>query len=91
MFAIYPAVDAENAKEHAVVFCEDIDIATTLCDFFTKDRATRHEAFLVMPSWPDPQLIHNLNGLDGKVCFSVRDPVAADRASWACRTALGMA
>ena len=88
MFAIYPTIDATNAREHAVVFCEDIDIARRLCEHFEYLNSVPHSAFLVMPSWPDPQLVHNLNGCHEDVAFSVRDPHAAERASHICREAL---
>lgn len=86
-FAIYPTVDMHRAAEHAVVFCDDIDIAERLCDYFSDHYGTRHAAVLRMPSWPDPLLIHDLNGCEG-VSFSTRDPKAADRASWQVREAL---
>lgn len=87
-FAIYPAVDSENVAEHAVIFCDDSELAGELCRYFTSDRGVRHLAFLRLPSWPDPQLIQNLNGCS-RVAFSIRHPKSAADASAVCRHLLG--
>lgn len=87
-FAIYPTASMEDARDSAVIFCDDIDIAKRLCDHMTEHYGTHHSAVLRMPSWSDPRLIHNLNGCEN-VSFSVRDPHAAEKASFACKKILG--
>ena len=81
MFAIYPWVDQASVRDHAVIFVEDADVAEKLAEWFTDHYGTRHEAFLVMPSWPDAKLIHSLNGCPGDVWFSTRVPQSAHDAS----------
>lgn len=88
MFALYPEVSADDVQDHAVVFTDDFDMAKLLQSELTERYGTRHQAFLVMPSWPEPLLVHNLNGCPESLYFSTRDPQSAHNASLVVRQIL---
>lgn len=81
MFAIYPQFDKKEARNHAVVFTECPDLAKAICHHISMERGLTHEAYLVLDSWPDPQLMNNLNGCGEEVHFSVRKGKSAHKAS----------
>ena len=88
MFAIYPEVDKESVQDHAVVFTDDFDMAKFLQREFSERYGARHQAYLVMPSWPDAQLVHDLNGCPRSIWFSCRCPESAHHTSFAVRQIL---
>lgn len=84
--AIYPAVDVKSVQDHAVVFCETFEMARFLCDEMNHRWGMTHHAYLVLPSWPDPLLVTNLNCAPETVWFSTRDTGAAVKAAAVVRT-----
>lgn len=81
MFAIYPDTEKDSAKDHAVIFTECSELARWICNELEVDRGISHSAYLVLPAWPDPALISDLNGCGPEVFFSTRCGQSATRAA----------